>query len=331
MSWWSQYSPEAFERTQSEILSKSGAEVIVKRVRISENLQMFTLRVGCPQKPPLVMFHGFGSSGILFFKLFKPLSEHYHLIVVDLLGMGLSSRPPFSSHTLEDSEQFFLGSFEAFREAEQLGPFVLAGHSFGGYLAGCYATQYPQHVSSLVFISAVGVPTMPSEYNYFTELSGKSWKERWLFKAIVYLWVRDVTPMAVIRRFGYFSSFGIRKYCKHRVELTDPEEHRLIEEYYTQMLLLPESGELALSNILRPGGWAVDPLCKRMSGLEIPMAFYFGDRDWVNTGGVDVLKKNNRTRVTMKTITQSDHFIFFDNPEELAKEILADLLILGIN
>jgi pimeloyl-ACP methyl ester carboxylesterase len=41
----------------------------------------------------MVMVHGYGGSGIMFWKIIKPIAERYHLILVDILGMGGSSRP----------------------------------------------------------------------------------------------------------------------------------------------------------------------------------------------------------------------------------------------
>jgi len=35
--------------------------------------------------------------------------------------------------------------------------FILVGHSFGGYLVGNYALEYPQHIKKIVFISPIGI------------------------------------------------------------------------------------------------------------------------------------------------------------------------------
>jgi pimeloyl-ACP methyl ester carboxylesterase len=45
------------------------------------------------EKPILVFMHGFGGSGALFFKIFKSLMERFCLIMIDIVGMGGSSRP----------------------------------------------------------------------------------------------------------------------------------------------------------------------------------------------------------------------------------------------
>jgi pimeloyl-ACP methyl ester carboxylesterase len=45
--------------------------------------------------------------------------------------------------------------------------FILAGHSFGGYICGTYASVYPQHIKKLLMLSPLGVVVKPSE-NAFT-------------------------------------------------------------------------------------------------------------------------------------------------------------------
>jgi pimeloyl-ACP methyl ester carboxylesterase len=54
-----------------------------------------TIEVGDPNKPKIVLIHGYGGSSVKFWKIIKPLSEHYHLIMIDIIGMGASSRPKF--------------------------------------------------------------------------------------------------------------------------------------------------------------------------------------------------------------------------------------------
>ena len=45
------------------------------------------------KKPILVLVHGYGGSGALFYKIIKRLTEYFHLILIDIIGMGASSRP----------------------------------------------------------------------------------------------------------------------------------------------------------------------------------------------------------------------------------------------
>ena len=54
------------------------------------------------------MVHGYGGSGIMFWKIIKPIAERYHLILVDILGMGGSSRPKLNISGNEEGEQFLV-------------------------------------------------------------------------------------------------------------------------------------------------------------------------------------------------------------------------------
>jgi pimeloyl-ACP methyl ester carboxylesterase len=44
----------------------------------------------------MVLVHGYGAGGGVFFRVIKDLSKFFHLYVVDLLGMGASGRPEFN-------------------------------------------------------------------------------------------------------------------------------------------------------------------------------------------------------------------------------------------
>jgi len=50
-----------------------------------------TIEVGDKSKQHLVLLHGYGGSGIIFWKIIKELAQHYYLILVDIIGMGGSS------------------------------------------------------------------------------------------------------------------------------------------------------------------------------------------------------------------------------------------------
>ena len=54
---------------------------------------MTTIVVGDNTKPTMVLVHGYGGSGTLYYKVLKGLAENFHVIVFDIIGMGSSSRP----------------------------------------------------------------------------------------------------------------------------------------------------------------------------------------------------------------------------------------------
>lgn len=52
--------------------------------------------------------------------------------------------------------------------------FVLAGHSFGGYIAGNYASKHPEHIIKLLMFSPAGVFDKPENFDLTTYKMGPS-------------------------------------------------------------------------------------------------------------------------------------------------------------
>jgi hypothetical protein len=50
-----------------------------------------------------------------FFKVLKPLSEQYHLILIDIIGMGGSSRPVFNFTDPIKIDEFLVDWLERWR------------------------------------------------------------------------------------------------------------------------------------------------------------------------------------------------------------------------
>jgi pimeloyl-ACP methyl ester carboxylesterase len=108
------------------------------------------------------MMHGYGASSVIFWKILKPLSIDYNLMLVDILGMDGSSRPSFKIKTKEEADIFMIEWFEAWRLNYVKGgltDFILEGHSFGGYISGLYTTKYHHHVKKLLMLSPAGITT----------------------------------------------------------------------------------------------------------------------------------------------------------------------------
>lgn len=77
---------------------------------------MRTFEVGFQKNTEkMVLIHGYGGSSIMFWKIVKPLAERYHLIMIDILGMGASSRPEFTCEEEHEAKEFFIGWMETWR------------------------------------------------------------------------------------------------------------------------------------------------------------------------------------------------------------------------
>jgi len=72
--------------------------------------------------------------------MYKSLAENFCLILLDIIGMGASSRAPFDCRTADEADQYFVDFVESWRVAmNNMTDFVLAGHSYGGYVTSLYA------------------------------------------------------------------------------------------------------------------------------------------------------------------------------------------------
>jgi len=59
-----------------------------------DDLEIFYREAGDPEKPTILLLHGFPSSSHMYRNLMEQLAPHYHLIAPDYPGFGLSSSPP---------------------------------------------------------------------------------------------------------------------------------------------------------------------------------------------------------------------------------------------
>jgi pimeloyl-ACP methyl ester carboxylesterase len=102
------------------------------------------------------------------------------------------------------------------------------------------------------------------------------------------------------------------------------------KEYMQLTLLRPPSTEYALYTLFDHYCFSKLPLDHDdyLRSLKIPISFVYGDRDWMlNVGKHDVLSTNPYlgTHSHRYTLADSDHHLYFDNPEGLLEIILKDL------
>lgn len=163
------------------------------------------------EKKAFVMMHGYGAGLAFFFKNFGALAAglgpKWDIYALDWLGYGGSSRPKFKIPTSDlsatsdlvlpspldpnetnvlkenlvakETEDWFVESLEAWRQAKKIDKITLMGHSMGGYFAAAYAFRYPQRVERLVMVSPAGVergydPSLDNETSFRKAFFSKS-------------------------------------------------------------------------------------------------------------------------------------------------------------
>jgi pimeloyl-ACP methyl ester carboxylesterase len=109
-------------------------------------------------RPPIVWMPGGHGGGSAFYHLHAALRGEVRSILIDRPGSGWSDAGPFPRTTPREAEEVVA----ALRAAGEQGPFVFAGHSFGGLLVANVARRYPELTAAVVLIDA----TPPDALNY---------------------------------------------------------------------------------------------------------------------------------------------------------------------
>jgi pimeloyl-ACP methyl ester carboxylesterase len=108
-----------------------------------------------PDKPPLVMLHGWMDVGASFQFVVDAMADERLVWAPDWRGFGLSDTTPADTYWFPD----YLGDLDALLDTLAPGQAVdLLGHSMGGNVAMLYAGVRPGRVRRLVNLEGFGMP-----------------------------------------------------------------------------------------------------------------------------------------------------------------------------
>ncbi len=108
------------------------------------------------QGEPLVLIHGYGTSGYVWQRVLPYFAQAYQLFVLDLPGYGRSAAP--RSWQLRAVAPVI----EAWLRSLHLPPVAVMGHSMGGAIAIHLTAVAPEAVRKLVLVDAAGLPLQAS-------------------------------------------------------------------------------------------------------------------------------------------------------------------------
>ncbi|AFY36091.1 alpha/beta fold hydrolase [Calothrix sp. PCC 7507] len=232
-----------------------------------------------PQRPPLLLVHGFGASTDHWRKNITGLNQDFEVFAIDLLGFGRSAKPKlqYSGDLWRDQLNDFI--------SEVIGQkTVLAGNSLGGYASLCVAAQHPDSTAGLVLLNSAGPfstpqPTSepealqsqiqpPKESSGLQKLLGNSVK--WMFQQ----------PLAQFLLFQYVRQRWVIRQTLEKVYLDKSAiTDQLVEEIYRPAY---DAGALDVfvSVFSTPQGEKVDVLLRQ---LTCSLLLLWGEADpWMN-------------------------------------------------
>lgn len=281
------HDPHGPRQWQSEMVQLKGKDRYLNEFSVE--------RVGEEVDNNLVMLHGYGAGLGFFYKNFEPLTRrpHWKLYALDMLGMGRSSRPPFSVKAKDregrarEAESWFVDALEEWRQKRGIEKMTLLGHSMGGYMAVCYALKYPGHLNKLILASPVGIPEDPYAVNDAAPEPASSTMQNEVTQSgdetskrsqgqpprrkmpwwLTTLWDANISPFSLVRYAGPLGPRLVSGWTSRRFSHLPDDEAQALHDYSYSLFRQRGSGEYALAHILAPGAFARSPLIRRMQGV----------------------------------------------------------------
>ncbi|GFR71868.1 1-acylglycerol-3-phosphate O-acyltransferase ABHD5 [Elysia marginata] len=270
---------------------------------------------------PLVMLHGFGGGSNMFLNNIDDLAKERNVILIDLPGFGLSSRPNLRSKkqdgwwvdtTGDDIEHFYTEILERWFIKMGIQKCVLLGHSFGGYLCSSYCLKYTDRVKHLILADPWGFPTRPAAADMRPFMRNRSivLLAKLLSKMNIFTPVRILGPLGphvfrwargdlVLKFEDYFSESTISDYL-----------------YACNMWGSP-SGEIGFSRLSLPFGWAKKPMVERAPNWDpkLDVTFICGARSWIDHNPAKEIKHmRHGMYVDVQVISGAGHHVYADRP-----------------
>lgn len=219
-----------------------------------------------PQRPPLLLVHGFGASTDHWRKNIQGLKSDFEVWAIDLLGFGRSAKPKreYSGQLWRDQLQDFI--------TEVIGqPVILAGNSLGGYASLCVASQCPSTAKGLILLNSAGPftetdprPEPPLWKKAVSTTMRSLFRQDWV-SFLIFQWTRR---RSVIRK-------TLLKVYLDPSAVTD----QLVEEIYRPSCD-PGAAQVFASVFKSPQGEKVDVL---LNQLSCPLLLIWGEGDpWMN-------------------------------------------------
>jgi abhydrolase domain-containing protein 6 len=102
----------------------------------------------------LLLVHGLGTSSSTWLKVLPLLQGKYRIAALDLPGFGFSALDGGRTYcTLQEHVE----ALTVFADTVARTPFILLGHSFGGWISALYASRHRHNVKHLVLVDTAGV------------------------------------------------------------------------------------------------------------------------------------------------------------------------------
>jgi pimeloyl-ACP methyl ester carboxylesterase len=257
--------------------------------------------------PPIVLMHGFPDNLHLYDRLVPYLSPPRRVVLFDFLGWGRSDKPSGYPYTTANQ----VGDLDAVLTQLGLDQVVLVAHDASGPPAIDWALDHPERVAGLVLLNT-----------YYCEMPTLRRPEAiWLFSTPV---VRSVArPVSQM-----FGNWVFRRMYRWQVGrfIRDADVRReFVPLLYQQFDATPSARPafFRLNEDLLPMVRSHTEKIPRLREFQRPVRIIFGDADYTLNSGVARTFHEFLPRSELYLIPGARHFVQLDEPEQVARLILA--------
>lgn len=296
--------PDEFSKSRQILFEKAGihpqSKLTVSKGPIKK---IHYLELG--EGKPLILIHGGGSFSGEWINILKPLSEHFHLFVLDRPGCGLSD--PFNYRGI-DLREHAVEFIRSFMDSVGLKKALIMGQSMGGYFSICFALQYPERVEKLLLIGA------PAGMNY------------WIPYVLRLLGTKGINNILArtVAKPSIKSIINIHKQIIVH-DVSKLSDDYLNHVYYSK--LLPGTTQSFLSlleNVLTLKGWKKKYyIGDKLNQIKSPVRFIWGEHDAFENPESGKEKTKTIEDIQFEVVKNAGHSAWLDQPKKCTSLIFS--------
>jgi pimeloyl-ACP methyl ester carboxylesterase len=247
---------------------------------------------------PIVLLHGFPTSGHLWNDMVPLLPAGHRVVVLDLLGFGRSDPPKSGRVDLRSHADRLIAVFDHLG----INFACVVGHDIGGGVAQLVAIRNPHRVSRLCLISSVAFDAWPP-------------REVKLARAMLPL-TRHLPPSWIL---SVVRADLLRGYLDH-----DRASHDI--DLYLRPFAEVDGRDALMTHLLALDNAETRALAPRLRDIVCPTAIVWGERDPFLSVTVGQRLAATIPRSTLQIVPEAKHFLPQEAIHEVATEI-AKLLV----
>lgn len=242
---------------------------------------------------PIVLLHGFPTSGHLWNGVVPLLPTGHRVVVLDLLGFGRSDPP--STHGVDIRSH--ADRLIAVLDHLGINYACVVGHDIGGGIAQSVAVRYPPRVSRLCLVTSVGFDEWPTREGKLARAMSP------LTRHLPPSWILSAVRRDLLR--GYLD----HERGSHDIDL------------YLRPFVTSDGRDALVAHLRALDSVETLALAPRLKNIVSPTAIVWGGRDPFLPASLGERLRASIPRSTLEIIPDARHFVPVEAAHQLAASI----------